>query len=235
MRCAMNIAIIGANGGIGNAFVQHYIQDKENNVFAFSRGEYAYEGANCYLINYDSAGDLEEKSNLAEWDIVIVAIGLLGREPDCMPEKTYAALSQDNMLELYRVNAIFPSLCAKAFIPRLKKNNGSVFAVLSARVGSISDNHLGGWHSYRASKAALNMLIKNFSIEHHRKDKSAIIVGLHPGTVDTNLSRAFQKNVSPDKLFSAEQAVGYLVKVINELNVDSSGLCLAWDGQEIPT
>ena len=132
------------------------------------------------------------------------------------------------------VSLIGPALVAQAFLPKLAKNKKTIFAALSARVGSISDNRLGGWHSYRASKAALNMLIKNFSIEVARKNKQAIIVGLHPGTVDSRLSKPFQKNVKPEHLFSADYSAKKLLQVIDQLTVKDSGGCFAWDGKKIP-
>ena len=124
-------------------------------------------------------------------------------------------------------------MCAKYFLPLLDKNSPNVFAALSARVGSITDNRLGGWHAYRASKAALNMLIKNISIENRLANKNNITVGLHPGTVDSNLSAPFQKNVAANKLFTPAQAASYLLEVISNLTATDSGTCIAWDGKTI--
>lgn len=108
-----------------------------------------------------------------------------------------------------------------------------MFAALSARVGSITDNHLGGWHAYRASKAALNMLIKNFAIELHRRNPAAICVGLHPGTVDTGLSQPFQANVPEDKLLSPDFVSDRHISVIDGLETGGSGKQFAWDGRAI--
>ena len=109
-----------------------------------------------------------------------------------------------------------------------------MFAILSARVGSIADNRLGGWYSYRASKAALNQMIKSLSIELARGRPEAICVGLHPGTVDTKLSRPFQSSVAAEKLFEADRAAGQLLRVIDGLTPGDSGGLFAWDGQRIP-
>ena len=109
-----------------------------------------------------------------------------------------------------------------------------LFAVLSARVGSIGDNRLGGWHGYRAAKAALNMLIRNFAIELRRSHPQAIIVGLHPGTVDTPLSAPFQRGVAPDRLFTPATSAGHLLDVIDGLSPADSGGVFAWDGTAIP-
>jgi NAD(P)-dependent dehydrogenase (short-subunit alcohol dehydrogenase family) len=109
----------------------------------------------------------------------------------------------------------------------------SVFAVLSARVGSISDNRLGGWYAYRASKAALNMLVRSLAIEQARRTGRSIVVALHPGTVDTHLSRPFQQQVAPGKLFTPDRAAVQLLDVIEGLKPKDSGKLFAWDGSEI--
>ena len=108
-----------------------------------------------------------------------------------------------------------------------------MFAVLSARVGSIGDNKLGGWYGYRASKAALNQLVKTISIEDKRRNSSGIVVGLHPGTVDTGLSKPFQGNVTPGNLFKPDRAAVQLLDVIDGLRAPDSGKLFAWDGVEV--
>jgi NAD(P)-dependent dehydrogenase (short-subunit alcohol dehydrogenase family) len=105
---------------------------------------------------------------------------------------------------------------------------------LSARVGSISDNRLGVWYAYRASKAALNMILKNAAIEMARRYKKASIIGLHPGTVDTTLSKPFQRQVQEGKLFTPEYSSVCLLKVINDFEPEQSGKVFAWDGKEVP-
>lgn len=127
-----------------------------------------------------------------------------------------------------------PALVAKHFLPLLARDRKSVFAALSARVGSISDNQLGGWHAYRASKAALNMLLRTFAIELARRNPRAVCVGLHPGTVDTGLSAPFQANVPEGKLFTPDFAAARLLEVVDRLKPDDSGHVFAWDGQLIP-
>lgn len=137
------------------------------------------------------------------------------------------------MASVFAVNCIGPGLIAKHMLPQLAKDRRAVFATLSARVGSIGDNRLGGCHSYRASKAALNMLIRNFAIEYARRNPSGVVVALHPGTVDTGLSRPFQRNVARDTLLSADQSARHLLTVIGDLSPDQSGSFLAWDGKAI--
>jgi NAD(P)-dependent dehydrogenase (short-subunit alcohol dehydrogenase family) len=150
------------------------------------------------------------------------------------PEKTYRALSADAFARVFAANTVAPALIAKHMLALMPKAERSVFAALSARVGSISDNRLGGWHAYRASKAALNMLIRNFAIEQARRAPGSICVGLHPGTVDTGLSKAFQGAVPGEKLFTPEQSAGYLLDVIDRLSPEDSGKCFDWAGKEVP-
>jgi NAD(P)-dependent dehydrogenase (short-subunit alcohol dehydrogenase family) len=154
-------------------------------------------------------------------------------DADLAPERASRELDQGKLLRQFAVNAVGPALVAKHFVPLLPRQGRSVFAALSARVGSIGDNRLGGWYGYRASKSALNMLIRTLSIELGRTHPEAICVALHPGTVDTDLSKPFQKNVAADQLFSPEQSAAHLLTVIDQLTPMHSGRCFAWDGTEI--
>ena len=150
------------------------------------------------------------------------------------PERSYKQIDGAAMDEVFRLNTIGPALVAKHMLPLLPRDRRSVFAALSARVGSISDNRLGGWHAYRASKAALNMLIRNYALEQARRAPGNICIGLHPGTVDTGLSAPFQSNVPGEKLFSPEQSAGHLLEVIDRLASEDSGKCFDWAGKEVP-
>jgi NAD(P)-dependent dehydrogenase (short-subunit alcohol dehydrogenase family) len=155
-------------------------------------------------------------------DWVFVATGWLhgdGRRP----EKTFKQLDADNLIHAYRVNAIGPALLIKHLAPRLATDRSARIGVLSARVGSISDNRLGGWHAYRASKAALNMLIKNFALEWSRNGLSHIVVGLQPGTTDTPLSAPFQRNVPADELQTPAYTARQLTQVMERLAPEDSG------------
>ena len=141
--------------------------------------------------------------------LIINATGLLHEgDENISPEKALRQIDGAKMARVMAVNAIAPALICKYFLPLMVRDEKAVLAHLSARVGSISDNRLGGWTSYRAAKAAQNMIVKNAAIETARRDKNKIIVGLHPGTVDTNLSAPFQANVAEDKLFSPARAIG---------------------------
>jgi NAD(P)-dependent dehydrogenase (short-subunit alcohol dehydrogenase family) len=133
----------------------------------------------------------------------------------------------------FAVNAIGPALVAKHTLPLIPREDRAIFAALSARVGSISDNRLGGWYGYRASKAALNQLIRTLSIELARKRKQAICVGLHPGTVDSELSRPFQGAVADGQLSPSDLAAWRLMSVIDQLKPGDSGRLIAWDGTTV--
>ena len=225
-----NIVILGAAGAIGSAFTNLLSQKYPNaSLFAFSRnGEHD--------IDYSSEDSIAEAAELAakekSLDLVIVANGIL-HEETLIPEKSLRDLSAKKFHRIFEVNTITPALIAKYFLPKLNKEKLSVFSALSARVGSISDNQLGGWYAYRASKAALNMIIKNAAIEVGRRNKHAIIVGLHPGTVDSDLSKPFQGNVADGQLFTPEYSAEKLLAVLENLSVEQTGKCFAWDGKEI--
>lgn len=238
-----NIVIIGCSGAIGKALVETLISRfSDANIYGFSRTA-SIHSLDIKTEKYQEARiDYEDENAIAKCaalaaetgplDLVIVATGIL-HQGDLMPEKSLRDLSAEKMMALYQANCITPSLLAKHFIPKLNKGSTSVFAALSARVGSISDNALGGWYAYRASKSALNMVIKNAGIETARRNKSAIIVGLHPGTVDSDLSKPFQANVPAGKLFRPLDSANYLLDTLLGLTPSQTGKCFAWDGQEI--
>jgi len=165
--------------------------------------------------------------------LVLVATGIL-HAPGVRPEKCWAALDAAALARVYTVNAIGPALIGKHFLTLLPAQGRSVIAALSARVGSIDDNRLGGWHAYRASKAALNMLLKNFAIELARRAPEALCVGLHPGTVDSALSKPFQANVPASRLFTPAVSATHLLQVLERLTPADSGGVYAWDGQRVP-
>ena len=238
----MNAVVFGANGGIGSALVRGLVQhDTYDAVFGVARRPFKVDGVVPIVI--ESYDDHSLKSAAAEISaagpltLCLCATGLLsGRSSQKLrPEKSYKQQTTAAFEEVFFANTVVPALVAKHFIPIMPRPQRAVFAALSARVGSISDNGLGGWHAYRASKAALNMLIKNFSIEQAFSAKQFIAVGLHPGTVDTSLSKPFQKGVPADQLFSAEQSAGYLLNVIEKLTPVDSGAIFDWAGEKIPS
>jgi NAD(P)-dependent dehydrogenase (short-subunit alcohol dehydrogenase family) len=165
-------------------------------------------------------------------DLVIIATGIL-HEDGRMPERALRDLDRDRLARIFDVNTIGPALVLKHFTPLLPKDRPCIIAALSARVGSISDNRTGGWYGYRASKTALNMIVKSAAIELHRTRPHSICVALHPGTVDTPLSVPFQVRVPPEKLFSTERAALQLIDVLGGMKAADSGRIFAWDGSEI--
>ncbi len=232
------VAVIGANGGIGGALVDRLSQDDSiATIYSFSRTPFAHASKKVVVghIDIEDESTMKEAAAIIDKPLaaVIVATGLL-HQPGVRPEKAASQMNSEALVKLFSVNAVGPALVAKHFLPKLTQDHESVFAALSARVGSISDNRLGGWYAYRASKAALNMIIKTLSIEYTRRLPKSIIVGLHPGTVDTSLSKPFQKNVPDHKLFTNEQSADYLLKVVGGLSVADTGLCFAWDGSLVP-
>lgn len=225
--------VIGASGGIGAALAAAL--DAEGQFAPVHRFARSWEGAR-HLDVTDEATIAAAAATVAAGpapDLVVVATGVLHKGAQG-PEKALAEIDAAWLAESYAVNAIGPALVAKHFLPLLPRNGTPVFAALSARVGSIADNRLGGWHGYRASKAALNMLVRGAAIEVRRHNDRAIVVALHPGTVDTPLSRPFQANVPPGSLFDPERAALQLLDVIEALKPGDSGKLFAWDGTEIP-
>lgn len=236
-QAPIQIAIIGASGGIGKAFI-HYLEHHPSvgKIHAFSRKEELFHSKKItsYKIDISNEETIKEASlKIDTLDLIIITTGLLHKGSEVMPEKSLTQINQKSFEKLLLTNTIGPALVAKYFIPLLNKTSKSVFAALSARIGSISDNHLGGWYSYRCSKAALNMFIKTLSIEAARKLPHAAIIALHPGTVNTNLSKPFQSNVPTEKLFTSSYAAEKLLQVINNINKADTGKCFAWDGKEI--
>ena len=231
-------AVFGASGGIGEALVNAHASDERCAlIHAGSRSSPLPETARVKPFTFD----LEDESSIAsaagqiaagEIDLVIVATGRL-HAPGLQPEKSTRSLEATALHEAFAINTIGPALIAKHMLPRLARNRRAIFAALSARVGSISDNRLGGWHSYRASKAALNMLIRTFAIEQARTHPQTVCVALHPGTVDTPLSKPFQSGVATEKLFTPALSATRLLAVLDTLTPAQSGRLFAWDGQEI--
>ena len=234
------VAIIGSSGAIGNAVSNNLLNDDSVEIiYKFSRSKPIDENPKVKNIFLDIEDEESVKSSVEQipsnikFDLVFVATGILHNDKEIFPEKSIKDINIEKLKKVILVNTIGPTLVGKYFIPFLKKNEKSVFAFLSARVGSISDNKLGGWYSYRASKTALNQIIKNFSIEVNRTNKNAIFVGLQPGTVNSFLSKPFERNVKADNLFTPEYSAEKMLQVINELTPNDSGKVFAWNGEEI--
>ncbi|AOL94966.1 SDR family NAD(P)-dependent oxidoreductase [Porphyrobacter sp. LM 6] len=240
VRWPRRAAVFGASGGIGAALCTALLAGGTEVVHAGSR---RVEGPDMAgLVPF--AFDLTDEESIAsaaeamradppEW--VIVATGVLTLADSTGPERTYKRLDPATMGEVFSLNTIGPALIAKHMLPLMPRGRPFIFAALSARVGSISDNRLGGWHSYRASKAALNMLLRNFALEMARTHPESVIVGLHPGTVDSALSAPFQSGLPDGQLTKPEDAASNLLGVLARLTPEQSGRVFDFRGAEVPS
>lgn len=237
----VHAVVIGHSGGIGGALVASLLEDEMvARVTAGSRrltGQAHPRLVEQHLDITDEAAVMRFAATVASAAepprLAIVATGLLHDGPDFAPERSMRALDADGLQRSFLVNTIGPALVAKHLLPLMPRRGKAVFAALSARVGSISDNLLGGWHGYRASKAALNMLIRNLQIEQQAKAPETLCVALHPGTVDTALSAPFQRGVAQGKLFTPARSAEHLLGVIDRLKVGDGGRLWGWDGKDI--
>jgi len=237
----MRVAVFGASGGIGGAVVRALSADEDVKVIYGGARSTHWEispGVMPFsfdLLNEESIANAAARIGVdGSLDLVLVATGALHDGQGLAPEKTWRDFSPDAFARAFAINATGPALIAKHFLPLLARDRRAVFAALSARVGSIEDNRLGGWAAYRASKAALHQIIRTCAIELARKNKSAICVSVHPGTVDTPLSAPFQRGVSHEKLFTPETSANHILSVLGALTVEDSGRAFAWDGKPIP-
>jgi NAD(P)-dependent dehydrogenase (short-subunit alcohol dehydrogenase family) len=236
-----NVAVIGASGGIGSAFVELLGNEpRVKQIHAFSRTPLPDSSSKVCthfidITREDTVRDAAIRaSENGPLDLVLIATGILHQRKSLQPEKKFDDLQAANLTDVFAVNAAGPAIVGKHFLPVLRRDYKTVFAALSARVGSIADNRLGGWASYRASKAALNMLLKTLAIEHARRRPDSIIAALHPGTVTTALSSPFSGRVPAEKLFSPQDAAERMSTVIDGLTPADSGGFFAWDGKKIP-
>lgn len=165
---------------------------------------------------------------------LINSAGVLHDASGLSPEKRIEDLSAATLRQSFDVNALGPALVVKHLLPYLRHDDRAIVANLSARVGSIADNRLGGWYGYRASKAAQNMFTRTLALELGRRAKNVVCVALHPGTVDTSLSAPFQRNVPAEQLFDPTRAAEQLLAVLDRCGSEESGRFFAWDGSEIP-
>ncbi len=230
-----SVCIFGAAGGIGGAVADAVIAATPARIFLGSRsGTTQSRDAFTFDLADEAsiAAAAEQMRAGPPVRLVFVATGQLHAD-GLRPEKSWRDQTGDAYARAFAVNATGPAIIGKHILPLLPRDGKSVFAVLSARVGSISDNRLGGWHAYRASKAALNMIIVNFARELTHARKDAIAVALHPGTVDTPLSTPFQRGVADGKLFTPAFSAGKMIEVIDGLQPADSGGLFAWDGERI--
>ena len=221
--------VFGSSGGIGKGIVSALSDSNHfGSVIGFSRrGSFPIDFKDEVTIERAA----ETVAKVGKIRLAVDATGFLHDEHN-YPEKSWRDLNTRNLAHSFLVNAIGPALIIKHFLPRMPRSGKSVFATLSARVGSIGDNHLGGWYGYRASKAALNQIVRSASIELARRSPDAICVALHPGTVDTPLSTPFAKSQLDIKTPAA--AVVNLLRVLDTLNKNNNGGFFDCNGKSVP-
>jgi NAD(P)-dependent dehydrogenase (short-subunit alcohol dehydrogenase family) len=231
--------VFGASGGIGAAVAEMLAQGSNaQRIYAGSRKPAATAG-NITPFKFDltdEASIAAAAQEVASGDVpprlIFIATGIL-HDDDLQPEKSLRGQSPQNYAHMFAVNATGPALIGKHFLPIMPRSGRTIFAAVSAKVGSISDNRLGGWHAYRASKSALNMIVRNFAVEQSRTNTESFAVTLHPGTVDTALSKPFQRGVPDGKLFTPQHSAASMLSVLGSLKDGDSGKLYGWDGEEI--
>ncbi len=234
----MKILIIGGSGGIGSALVTQFLTSQsDTTVYATYRTQKPsidHARLSWFKINVTSEQDITSLANqISNLDIVINAVGML-HESNQKPEKSVREFNT-HFFEKNIMTNVTPSIyLAKHFSKHLKSNRNTFFVSISARIGSIEDNNLGGWISYRCSKAALNMAIKTISIEWKYKLPNCCVIVFHPGTTDTTLSKPFQKNVLPEKLFTPQFVAQSLTNLLEQISSTDSGQFYSYDGTIIP-
>lgn len=244
--CAL---LVAANGGIGLALAQQMCNSLPGTtrIFLTARNvSTELQGlADTYtnvvlvdrvdLLEASSIVGLFERIGQSQLSLrwLVNAAGVL-HGSDFAPERRLPDINIESMQRVFAINTIGAAALLKYAYPLFSRNAALCIAMLSARVGSISDNRLGGWYSYRASKAALNQLIKTAAIELRRYNKDSICIGLHPGTVDTALSKPFQSNVQKQSLFTPDDSAARLWEIIQQSEPADSGNVYAWDKQQVP-
>lgn len=234
----MKAVIIGGSGGIGRSFIDHLLLHNSDITIHATFNTHKPESYNsrCHWHHLDIRQEAQIQSfceRLDEIDLCINTVGML-HDDEHRPEKSTQQIDQDYFLKSISLNALPTLLLGKYLGAHFKHKRPAVFATVSARVGSISENSLGGWYSYRASKAALNMILKTLSIEWKRSLPNVAVAALHPGTTDTALSKPFQQHVPANALFTPQQSVHFMMQVISNLNAKKTGHFWSFDGTILP-
>lgn len=243
-----SVLILGASGGIGSAMVDEVLtQNPQANIYRFARDltklkpivenvpgqvmDFSWD-LNEQNLFEEALDQIQKNSNVVKltFDLVFIATGFLHDENQ-QPEKSYKQLSEDHLHRSFQINAVGPIVMLQSLLQRIDMKHPCKIGVLSARVGSISDNRMGGWHSYRASKAALNMLLKNFAIELNRNKSQITLIGLQPGTTDTELSKPFTKRMDASCLQTPEFTAQKLYTVLQSLSPYESGKLIDFNGE----
>ena len=236
--------IIGANSEIAKALACQITSNSSSQLIVVSRDVHFYQQSlfkQAKVMAVDNYQESEianvvkhlSSSIHATISEVYVCHGLLHNH-NCRPEKRLEDFSTEAFNEILQVNTITPMLWLKYLTPLLVGKIDCKIIIFSARVGSISDNEIGGWYSYRASKAAMNMLLKSAAVELARRAKNIKLISFHPGTTDSPLSKPFQKNVPKGKLFKSDYVAKQLLNIVEEVAVDGEASFFDWQGKEIP-
>jgi len=232
-----NIIIAGSSGAIGGEFTELYANNSNvEKIIALSRkpintNHNKIQSVEIDYYNEATFKNLDEISQLDSISKIIIATGILHTD-QIRPEKSIDSIAGEDMRNVFQVNVFGPILLVKKLLPLIKKSKGVKIVFLTARVGSISDNVLGGWHSYRSSKSALNMMIKNLAIELKRLNKEHVVIGIHPGTVKSHLSEPFLRHVKHD-IFNPKESVDLMTQVISKVSQTDSGKCFDFSGKVI--
>ncbi len=234
----MNILIVGGSGGIGLALVQACLTDyPEAHVHATFHTHLPplqHTQLTWHALNVtDEVAIAELAQALGHINLLINAVGFL-HSPSKLPEKALKEFDITFFDQNIRLNTLPSILLAKYFSASLQRKTPTHFVVLSAKIGSLSDNKLGGWLSYRVSKAALNMALKTIAIEWARRAPNCCVLAFHPGTTDTDLSKPFQHNLPKGQLHSAGHTAAALLRLVKRATPDTSGAFMSYDGSEIP-
>ncbi len=234
--------IIGAGSAIGGAIIRRLgTENPDCDILAVCRRPEALPHTadaclHTFACDYTEPGIIQLVQQLKPWHgrirLVVISTGIL-HTGTIKPEKRVEDLHMDSMLEVLRVNTVMPTLWLSYLLDAVRSDIPCRVFTLSARVGSISDNRKGGWYSYRASKAALNMVIRTAAVEYARRAPNVKLVAFHPGTVDTELSKPFQRNVPQDKLFSPDFVAERLLTISSDLPIDGDASYLDWAGKSI--
>ncbi|GAA0853993.1 SDR family NAD(P)-dependent oxidoreductase [Aliiglaciecola litoralis] len=241
---SQNVLIIGASGGIGAELVKQLSQRQDiSEIHGVTRQLFTSKLENVFYHQAQSTQPqqiievCDKLKTRGPFGLVICCIGALHGEQngvELQPEKRLEDISVQQLESYFKTNSIAPMLWLQHLMPLVKSQQKAQIVLLSARVASITDNRLGGWYGYRASKAALNMLIKTAQVEYQRRAKNVELVSYHPGTVDTHLSKPFQANVADDKLFTPQYTVSQLLSHLKTLDIANAPHYIDWDNQTIP-
>lgn len=234
----MNALVIGGNGGIGSALLDGLLAQGNHETlhatYHTTPPAAAADGVVWHQVDITDETSVQSlAAGLGEIDLCINAVGML-HDANSAPEKATRHINTDYFLKSMTVNTLPTLLLAKHLGSHYRHGRRAHFATVSARVGSIGENYLGGWYSYRASKAALNQVLKTLSIEWKRSMPNVIVSALHPGTTDTALSAPFQKNVPTGQLFDPDKTAAYLIDVLDSLSPGQSGGFWSFDGERLP-